>query len=311
MTFGEQGAAERYAAQGRRGFLPIQFMGKVIDHFKPALVVSTSSPRSEQAVIEAALSRGIASMTMLDLFALPHDYIFQQTVHAELITVLSEFAKDNLIASGVDPARILVTGCPAYDAMFDPANSSAGKDMRDQLGWEGKKVVMWAGNLEEDGPGVTDETRGTALASRVESCLRDWVKENTHAALIVRYHPTQYHLFESFAQHPRVYVSDPSVDKLQPLLHAADILVVQTSTVGFEAALVGKRVLALSYSPMVINFDFDYGKLGLGESISSLQALVPAIESEGTGIEDRHAFPPLGPATPRVVEAMLKLVPIL
>lgn len=305
--YGERGAADRYAARGRRGFLPVQFMGRVIDSLKPSLVVSTSSPRSEQAAIEAAVKRGIPSMTMMDLFALPHDIFLRQAVHADVITVLSGFAKDNLTAAGIDPARIVVTGCPAYDAMFDSANEAAGNELRHTFGWQDKKIVMWAGNLEEEGPGVTGETRGTALGLRVEERLRRWVEENLDAALIVRYHPAQYHLFPNLGVHPRVYLSDPVADRLQPQLHAADIIVVQTSTVGFEAALVGKRVLALSYSPMVINFDFDYGRLGLGESVSTLQALVPAIEGKDIAQRDRRAFPPDGPATPRVVEAILKL----
>ncbi len=302
--YGEAGAAQRYAASGRRGFLPLQFIGRVIDHLRPSLVVSTSSPRSEQAAIEAAAARGIPTLTMMDLFALPHDIYLRQPVHAECITVLSEMVKRNLIQAGIAASRIVVTGCPAYDPMFDPLNEAAGRQLRSRLGWDGMKVVMWAGNLEEDGPGVTDEYRGTRLGLAVERELRQWVDSRPDAALLVRYHPAQYHLFPDLGRHARVYVSNPATDRLQPQLHASDIVLVQTSTVGFEAALVGKRVLSLSFSPLVVNFDFDYGRLGLGESVPSLDRLVPALEAGPGSVRERHAFPPPGPATPRVVEVI-------
>jgi hypothetical protein len=307
-TYGEAGAAQRYAALGRRGFLPLNFMGKVIDHLRPSLVVSTSSPRSEQAAIEAAVARGIPSLTMMDLFALPHDIFLRQPVHAACITVLSEMVKQNLIQAGIEASRIVVTGCPAYDPMFDPANQAAGRELRQRLGWEGLKVVMWAGNLEEDGPGVTDQYRGTNLGVAVERQLRQWVDSRPDAALLVRYHPAQYHLFPDLGRHPRVYVSNPGADRLQPQLHASDIVLVQTSTVGFEAALVGKRVLTLSFSPLVLNFDFDYGRLGLGESVPSLEQLIPVIETGQGPARDGSAFPPPGLATPRVVEVIQTLL---
>ncbi len=309
--FGEAGAAKKYAEVGRRGFLPLDFIGRVIDYLRPALVVSTSSPRSEQAAIEAAVARGIPCLTMMDLFALPHDNFLRQHVYADRITVLSEFVRNNLLAAGIEAARIEVTGCPAYDAMFDPENAEAGRQLRESLGWQDLRVLMWAGNLEEDGPDVDERYRGIGLGLMVEERLRTWVESHPDAALLIRYHPNQYHLFPLPAPHPRIHFSNPAADKLQPQLHAADMLLVQTSTVGFEAALIGKRLLTLSFSPMVINFDFDYGKLGLGEGVASLDDLVSMVEHPVSHRSDRASFPPQGAATPRVVcviENLLKRV---
>lgn len=308
QAYGEEAAARNYAEGGRRSFLPLRFMGKVIDHLRPSVVVSTSSPRSEQAAIEAAVKRGIPSLTMMDLFALPHDLFLQQKVHADRITVLSEFVKRNLVTAGIEDSRIKVTGCPAYDPMFDSANIEAGQAFRSKMGWDGLRVVMWAGNLEEDGPGVTQEYRGTALGIEVEKRLRAWVGSHPDTALLVRYHPNQYHYFPRLEDHPRVYVSNPAADRLHPQLHAADVVIVQTSTVGFEAALIGKRVLALSFSPMVKNFKFDYGELGLGESVSSMSDLTMTIENSPTIARDCSAFPPPGLATPRVARVILSLL---
>ena len=305
---GREGARRRYLQGGRRSFMPQKFIGQVIDQIQPSLIVSTASPRSEQAAIEAGVARGIPTLTMMDLFALPHDNFRRNAVFADRITVLCELARDNLIEAGVHSAKISVTGCPAYDKIFDPQMASIGLDWKRRLGWEGLEVVMWAGNLEEAAPNVPPEFSGPGLGILVEKRLRDWVAQRRDVALIVRYHPNQYHLFPDLGAQERVYRSNPGQDPLHEQLFACNCIVTQTSTVGFEGALMGKRLLALSFSPWVINFDFDYGKLGLGESVPSLETLVPMLEAPMHEPGNRKAFPPPGPATQRVVDTMLQIL---
>jgi hypothetical protein len=306
--FGEEGARQRYESGGRRSFAPLGFMGRVIDEIGPAVVVSTASPRSEQAAIEAGVARGVPTMTMMDLFALPHDNFRRNTVFADRITLLSEFARDNLLQAGVDATRLVVTGCPAYDSLFEPEPARVGYEWKRTQGWEGLHTVMWAGNLEEAAPNVPPEYLGAGLGRLVEKRLRQWVADDPRVALVVRYHPNQYHLFQQLGPQERVYVSNPTKDPVHPQLHACDSVVTQTSTVGFEGALIGKRLLALSFSPWVINFDFDYGKLGLGESVPSLDALVPMLKAPPPQRTDLRAFPPYGPATPRVLDQLVGLM---
>ena len=306
--FGLQEAQRRFAAGGRRSFLPLGFIGKVIDELRPGLIISTASPRSEQAAIEAGVIRRIPTLTMMDLFALPHDNFRRNTVFADRITVLSEFARSNLLDAGIDASRVVVTGCPAYDKLFDPAQANAGADWRRSMGWQGKRVVMWAGNLEEAAANVPAEYLGIGLGVLVEKQLRAWVASHQDAALLVRYHPTQYHLFPNLDAHERVYVSNPLLDALHPQLHAVDCVVTQTSTVGFVGVLIGKRLLALSFSPMAINVDFDYGKLGLGESIASLDALLPALNQQVKAPAAQGMLPPPGKATPRVMQQVMSLL---
>lgn len=306
--FGLQQAQQLYAAGGRRAFLPLNFIGKVIDELRPNLIISTASPRSEQAAIEAGAARGIATMTMMDLFALPHDNFRRNTVFADRITVLSEFARSNLVDAGVDADRIAVTGCPAYDKLFDPVQAQAGADWKRSMGWQDKRVVMWAGNLEEAAPNVPAHYLGAGLGLLVERQLRAWVAANESLALVVRYHPNQYHLFPDLGAQDRVYTSNPRQDALHPQLHAVDCVVTQTSTVGFEAVLIGKRLVALSFSPWAINFDFDYGKLGLGESVSSLDGLTAVLNRENAPPIAAGLLPPQGPATPRVLQHVMQLL---
>ena len=125
---------------------------------------------------------------------------------------------------------------------------------------------------------------------------------------MVRYHPNQYHLFPDLGAQDRVYASNPRQDALHPQLHAVDCVVTQTSTVGFEGVLIGKRLLALSFSLWAINFDFDYGKLGLGESVSSLDELTAVLNRENVPPIATGLLPPQGLATPRVLQHVMQLL---
>jgi hypothetical protein len=309
-TYGEQGAAERYARGGRRSFLPVRFLGKVIDHLQPAVVVSTSSPRSEQAAIEAAVQRRVPCLTMLDVFAMPNDTYMQHEVYADRITAPSRLAAQLLSVRGLDASRVVVTGCPAYDRWRDPdpAEVAAGAEFKRRLGWDGLDVLLWAGTLEQDETGVPPEYYWERFGVMVEQRLRAWVRANPKQALIVRYHPTQYHLFPDLGPQERVYVSNPTADPLAAQLHAADTVLVQTSTVGYEAAVMGKRVLNLTFSPRVINTLYDFSRLGVAEGVGSMDELTAVLDRPREVRADLGGLPPPGPATPRVVAQIRRLM---
>jgi hypothetical protein len=306
--YGEEEAARRYAQGGRRSFLPVRFMGKVIDHYRPDVVVSTSSPRSEQAAIEAAVARGVPSLTMLDVFANPHDTYLHHEVYADRITAPSPIAGEQLRRAGIDPARIRVTGCPAYDHLRERTHAAEGVALKRSLGWTALNVLLWAGSLEADAPGVPPEYSGTGLCELVETRLRAWVRGRSDVALIVRYHPTQYHLYPDRGAQERVYVSNPGKDPLRAQLEACDTVLVQTSTVGFEAAVMGKRVLNLAFSPTVIRTEYDFSKLGVAEGVSSLDELTRVLDRPRAPLADVGGLPPPGDATSRVVAEIIALM---
>ncbi|MDR6766152.1 hypothetical protein J2W88_001417 [Acidovorax delafieldii] len=306
-AYGEENAAQLYAKGGRRSFLPLRFMGRLIESLSPAVVVSTSSPRSEQAAIEAAVARQVPCLTMLDVFANPHDTYLHHKVYADRITAPSRLAARQLRDAGIDDGRVLVTGCPAYDYLQDPSGPAQGLAFRQMHGWEGKRIVLWCGSLELPSPPSPPDLAGTGLCVQVERQLREWVRLRPNVALIVRYHPTQYHLFPDQGSQERVYVSNSTKDGLGPQLHAADTVLVQTSTVGFEAALLGKRVLNLAFSPTVIHTEYDFTKLGLAQSVSTLEALEAVLDQPNQLVEDIGSRPPVGAATPRVVDEILNI----
>lgn len=292
-----------YGRVGRHGFMPVGFMGRVLDALQPGVVVATSTPRSEEAAIRAAVARGIPTLTMVDLFAPPSDPFLARPVHSDRITVVSEEVRARFLEAGREPAQVLVTGSPDFDSLLEPAWEAEGQALRRRLG-EPKTLLLWAGILEPDDAPMP----GAALGMAVEEALRAWVKSRPELALAVRYHPSQYHQFPRGAVQERVHLSHPGTERIEPLLHAADVVIHQVSTVGFQAALLRKRVLHLGFSEWFRRADFDLASLGPSERVDSLAQLVPVLASRGAAGEGRKMTLPEGPAAPRVAAEVLRLL---
>ena len=308
--FGCTGAAQRYAEKGRRGFLPVRFMLKVVHSLQPGVVVATGTPRSEQAAIEAAIDLGIPTLTMADLSApLSVDPFLFRSRHADVVTVMSEEVREKFIAHGLSLDQVVATGSPDFDGLFEPRNAQAGLHFRNDLGWNTFKVVMWAGILEKKNADLPACFAGSGLALQVEKCLRRWVESDPKTALIVRYHPSEYFEFTKFAPQDRVYVSNSQFEPIHPLLHATDIVVNQVSTVGLEASLLGKRVLRLAFSAWPEIYNFDLSSFGPSEEVPDLASLVAVIQKRSeTAAATNKTDWPTGPATPRVAERVLSLL---
>jgi hypothetical protein len=272
-------AASMYATQGRRGFYPLTFMRAIVNAVKPDIVVTTNSNRSEQAVIEAAAGLSIPTLSMVDLFLGVNDPFCKRRLYADKLTVISDSVKQVLQSVGVAPTRIVVTGNPAFDGLSSGAVRQQAREFRHRLGWDNLKVVMFAGHME-DLPDTPLAWRGRLFCIEVEAKLRQWVAQGDDRALIVRYHPSESHLYPDFAPHPRMHRSDPSTDPLHPTLLASDFVVVQASTVGLEASLAGRAVLCLRYAPSVQGTSYNYADLGLATAIDSLNELIMALNSD-------------------------------
>lgn len=296
---GEAAAWSRWRDQGRFGFLPVHFFHRVLESVRPDVVVSTNSPRSEQAVVEAAAAIGIPSLSMVDLFALPGDPYLVRRVHADRITVLADATKANLVAAGVPPARIAVTGNPAFDALVTPAARAEGQAFREARGWKDRHVILWAGHKEAaDAPALW---AGTHLGQVVQQWLQEWTLSRDDLCLAVRHHPNEWHEFTPLPVHPRLHWSVPDREGLLPVLLAADQVVVQATTVGAQAEAAGKRVVSLGFSPLVQRSGMDYARLELAQGVASLDELIPVLEQGlGAGLPRSGRKPAHVPAAPVV-----------
>jgi len=303
---GEAAAWERWRERGRQGFRPVRFMHRVLSQLQPDVVVATNSPRSEDAVIEAAQALRIPTLSMVDLFALPGDPYRERAVHADRITVLSAGTRANLVAAGVDPERIVVTGNPAFDMLSGPEARQAATRFRAERGWGDAPIVLWAGHMEPDD--ADPRWAGVALGQAVQDSLVQWTRQGDGACLAIRYHPNEWHRFTPPVPHARVHWSQPDREGLLPVLAAADVVVVQATTVGAQAHAAGKQVLGLSFSPLVQRSGMDYGRLGLGTPVPTLEALPALLAQQLAAVRrDASAAGPRGHAAERVAKEIASL----
>ena len=275
QQYGIDGAQARYAQQGRQGFHPIGFMRRVVAALHPDLVLTTNSPRSEEAVVDAARDAGIPSVAVLDLFGLPGDAFAARTRHPDCVCVLAPQVRDNLVAAGWPRDIVAVTGNPAFDALLDPVWVQRAAELRAALGWQHRKVVLLATQPELRAHPELPWPPGDALALAMEDALRDWAATRDDVALIVRHHPNHGHRLRTRAALPNVHVSGAD-ERIEMLIRAADAVVVQATTVGLQAAVAGVPVLALRCSPAV-RLGIDYAALGAARGVDDLAALPAAL----------------------------------
>ncbi len=303
---GEDAAWQRWREAGRQGFRPRKLFLRMLSQLAPDVVVTTNSPRSEQAALEAAQALGIPTLSMVDLFALPGDPYRARTVHADRIAVLSDATRRSLADAGVPAERIVVTGNPAFDELSGDAAREAAMRFRAERGWGERPVVLWAGHME---PADADPRwAGTALGDAVQEILVGCTLARDDACLAVRYHPNEWHQFRQPAPHPRVHWSQPDRETLLPVLAAADVVVVQATTVGAQAHAAGKQVLGLAFSPLVQRSGMDYERLGMGVAARDLASLPGLLTQQLAAVRrDRWPAGPRGSAAQRVAHEIAGL----
>lgn len=270
---GEAGAAELFERTGRYGFMPLHFMGRVIDELKPDMVVATNSPRTEAAALRSAVRRKIPSLGMVDLFGLDGDDYVRRAVRPDWTCVLAPTVRDRLLAHGFDAERVIATGNPAFDGLQSPANHELARQFIRRQGWKGLSPLLWAGQREP----AHVAGAGTAFAHGVESTLRALVERCGDLALIVRYHPGEWHLFERLPDSPRIHFSVPLQEPIHPLILCASAVVVQNSTVGLEAAVAGKPVISMEES-VSVRTSFSLAAMGVSVPCAAREELPKILE---------------------------------
>ncbi len=278
---GEQEAARVLAERGRHGFHPRQFLERVLRALRPELLLTTNSPRSEQAALEAAQALGIPSLAVLDLFAQPGDPFAARRQRPDRVCVLAEAVRDNLLAAGWEAERIVVTGNPAFDALQEPRLREQARELRRRWarrwGREPGRLVLVATQPEAQAHPASAWPAGDALALAMEASARAWVEQRPEASLVVRHHPNHWHRAQRAADTEQVHFSVPADEAIEPLVLAADVVVVQTTTVGLQAAVAARPVLSLQCSPGALR-GLDYASLGVARGVASLEDLPRALD---------------------------------
>jgi hypothetical protein len=260
--YGEENALKMVSQNGRTAFHPELTLTRYLGETQPDLVITSTSPRSELAMQRAAYNLGITGLAVSDLF-LQHEasYICDKT-YASHITVIADYVAAYLRENGCNQSRLYVTGNPAFDRLFGTEARNDGQSIRNHIGLNNNdRLLIWIGT-----------PRDVSLIGKRfidNQLIIDYMEE------FCRTHPG--HKF-AFRPHPNRPVSLPhdcqhgillgQEFSIEGVLWAGDVIILETSTVGLQAALIGRPVITISadnYPP--------YSELGLATDVPNLDAL--------------------------------------
>lgn len=229
---GEVSAWRLYEEAGLWCFTPVYFLEDVLKKERPDIVVATTSPRMERAALRAAYRLGIPSLCMVELFGIQEEGWLSRPDNGDFAAVSRPGTADSLAAAGRHRATIELTGSPLFDQLLDPALPSLGRRWRLERGVKDhRRLVFWAEQPEPDDPD---------LPRRIRAHLSDVCSRNGWN-LVVRLHPSSSNS-ETETIAPNVLLSRGE-EPLTHVIHAADVGVTLTSTVGMEMLLSGKPLL--------------------------------------------------------------------
>lgn len=295
-TEGEAEARAHFAVEGRRAFHPVRSMSRALEQLAPDLVIATSAPRAESAALVAARATGRACLCVSDHFLLYEmDYVCRAG-HGDRITVLCAPVAEALRRAGRPAREIRVTGNPAFDGLADPGHRTAARAWREAAGWMDNRVILWpqqlASTLVRDKPLLPSSAIGPALRAALDA--------DTSLRLVVRPHPSAPD--EGFgAPDDRVRLERDA--PIETLIHAADLVVQQSSTVGLQAALCGKPVITIGNRGIP-----PLAEYGLAMDIDRPDDLVSAVGATMRPDLSGLNVPPLGAAAESVADVAEELL---
>ena len=292
---GAERAAALHATHGRQAFLPVATLQRILSRVKADLLVATSAPRAERASFIAARRLGVPAVCLVDLFAAYEIDWLREPGFADRVCVLNERVRDRIVSAGRRPDEVLVTGNPAFDGLLDPAVRERGAALRKARGWDGRRVWLWASQVEPENHPCQVGRGDTLLPMRIARELQRIAQARPDMELVVRPHPSEGEYRIELG--PRQSLS-PRSENLHELLQACDGVVVLTSTVGLEANIAGCAVVQVTgslYTP-----DAPYLACGIADAAVPLEGLEAAIDAAPA----RRPAADLEPAAPRVLVAL-------
>lgn len=291
---GVDAAWERYGKDGLNAFCPVYFMRDVIQEEKPDVVVATTSPRMEKAVLRAAYQLGIPSLCMVELFGLMEESWLGRPDNGHVTAVSRPDVMGRLTAAGRERCDIYLTGSPMFDQLADPSLPAAGRKWREQRGIGNDEIlIFWA---EQPEPLEPD------LPRRVRNHLAGICRVNGWK-LVIRLHPSSTD--ESKESIPQGSLQSHAHEPLTHVIHACDVGVTLTSTVGWEVLLSMKPLMVMTISPYsnMVTYGQDDGALALASLKDAEKGLKTLLydDKEAERLASlRDALPKPGMATQKI-----------
>ena len=285
---GEQQAIVRMKSEGRKSFYPKGTFLHYLKHTNPDVVITSTSPRSELALQHAAIKLNIRSIAVSDLF-LQHEssYICRQP-YASKITVISDYVKKFLEKKGLSKnTDIHITGNPAFDLLANlPVKNTNNTSEQDC------KIITWicpSGAISQIG-------KAFLSTQNIVTYLESFCVKNKGYKYMIREHPS-LPLDLPVMRHGKIC---PKIS-VEDCLQMSDVILMEVSTVGLQAALMGIPVITINaneYPP--------YASLGISVDVKNLNDVGAAILDAKKPSILGFGYPDLGGATKEIVKIIME-----
>ncbi|GFE51049.1 hypothetical protein So717_28020 [Roseobacter cerasinus] len=289
---GQTVALEQFEQLGRKCFMPQHSFERFLKRTCPNLVIASSSPRSELAMIKAAKRLKIESLAISDLFLQAEAEYICAPDYAENVSVLSGYVRDFLISKGCQ-SRIWVTGNPAFDSLAKARSEKLRRKRRSELGLQDTdSLVLWVCQSSA----VSILGKPFANPVHILEMLQNLARQAPGTHILIRQHPNKKILDES--QIGRA-LQPPSRWTIEDCLAACDCVLQETSTVGLQAALLGRPVVTINadgYPP--------YADLGLATDVPTIDAALDVLQHPTKPDLSRLGAPDIGRATDHVLKTI-------
>ena len=211
----------------------------ILFRHRSALVVSADDA-DQRCRVYSLLSRAAGVPTLLVQQGLSNkDYPEWRFLSHGKVAAMGESSRADMIAQGVDPERIVVTGHPGFDNLIS-AEPNVPIQVRNELGVpEHQRMVLFASQPSYVGAFDQPHRRTEMIETvvRVVGSLKD-------VKLVIKPHPGERRkeLVSLIGNKRNVVITDGAVS-IVPLIKACDVFVTFFSTAALQALYAGKPVI--------------------------------------------------------------------
>lgn len=291
QDLGREAALARVRETGRTAFEPVGVMRRHLRRTRPDIVITTTSPRFECALQKASRLEGIPGLAVGDLFLVKDRAWILQEGYAPHLAVLSGEVARALVADGFPESGIRVTGNPAFDRLAPgPGDAARRAALRARLGLADRTVILFPA------PGAQMSMIGRPFLelADVVAALEDFCRADPRHAYLIRQHPNRPMALPEGVRHGML--DDGGLLGPEDAILVSDIVCVEASTMGLQAALNGKPVICVGFADYVL-----YPGFGLGQAAADMDEAMAILRSGQADAAPGFEMPPLGDATANVL----------
>jgi len=290
----------------------ISVIRTVIETEKPDIIITGfDSNILEMLFIRIGQQMGIPSITIQDGDFYPY---CPRKINADFTVVQGEIVKEQYITFGVDPEKIVISGQPRYDYIFNGElliNTAQFKSTHSIS--DNQKIIVFATD-----PGSVLNTK--EKKRKYEDIIIKEATGKSEYFLVLKLHPQDtgeitMDLVSKYSSSNILIIKDMNADELMSM---CDLWLTTYSTTALESVMMKKPLLLLNFDKE--NYLQDFVKEGVAEYIETKERVLPLFEKalfdeawKTNVMKNREAFLKRrlfkcdGKASDRVLETIRKI----